>query len=84
MIDDSLMEDGDLISSIIMWKQGDKEFILSFDGSHWWAAIGNKSTSMAIGEAVTHDSRFVEFYAEADNSTEALRELFRQIQKGSR
>lgn len=86
MIDDSLMEDGDLISSIIMFKEGNKEFELSFDGEHWHAAIGNKSPHVCLGENLAYgtDESHVEFYAEADTSSEALRELFRQVQKGSR
>lgn len=86
MIDDELMGDGCLISIILMYKDGNKEFELSFDETHWHAAIGNKSAHVSLGENLAYgtDESHVEFYAKGDTSTEALRELLRQIQKGSR
>lgn len=66
----------DLVASIFAMKEGDQEFILSRDNlGGWFAAIGNKSQSAAIGEQLTYGDDGADFYAEGASAREAFENL---------
>jgi hypothetical protein len=63
----------DLINRIIAAKEGDKEFILSLDPmGRWFAAIGNKSEYVCIGEQLAYGDNGADFYAKGSSAAEAL------------
>lgn len=70
----------DIIEKIIAAKPGNKEFVLGHRGSSdWYAAIGNKSSSMSIGECLSYGEDGVEFFANGQSSDDALCKLLAAI-----
>lgn len=66
----------DLIAFIMGAKFGDKEFILSRDNlGGWFAAIGNKSKSVCIGEAISYTTDDADFYVEGDGAYDTMVKL---------
>ena len=66
----------DQIAAAMEAKSGDKEFILSCDNQGgWFAAIGNKSQYVCIGEAISYTTDDADFYAEGDTAGEAMKNL---------
>lgn len=69
----------ELIDRIFAAKAGDKEFVLSTGWECWFAAIGNKSNCVAIGEAITYGEDQADFYAEGATAKEALEALLNKM-----
>lgn len=70
----------DPIDKIIAAKTGDGEFILSRDNlGGWFAAIGNKSEFICIGEAISYGTDAADFYAEGDTALVALENLLSAV-----
>lgn len=69
-----------LIAAIFTAKTGDSEFILSRDNvGGWFAAIGNKSEHICIGEAISYTTDDADFYAEGETARETLENLLTMI-----
>ena len=72
----------ELLANIFAAKTGDSQFILSRDNlGGWFAAIGNKSQSICIGEAVSYGADEADFYAEGATAEQALENLLRKMEK---
>ncbi len=66
--------DNDFFTSLLALKDGNKEFVLTMDGE-WFAAIGNKSEHVSLGEAITYGDTAAEFSAEGATAHEVLLNL---------
>jgi hypothetical protein len=70
----------ELIDRILAAKSGDKEFILSMDcQGQWFAAIGNKSEHVCIGEQLAYGEDGADFYAEGPSASGALDALLSKM-----
>lgn len=67
--------DNDFFTSLENLKTGDTEFVLSGKGSSWFAAIGNKSEHVSLGEAVTYDDSAADFLVEGASAHDVLLKL---------
>ncbi len=72
MTEPSLFLDETFFKSMIEMKDGNREFVLSGSDESWYAAIGNKSEHVSIGEAITYGDDNVDFVAEGKSALEAL------------
>lgn len=71
-----------IIDQIIASKTGDTDFVLTNLDNEWIAAIGNKSTSVALCEVILYGTNEVEFYAEGATADEALSALLAKVVAG--
>lgn len=63
----------ELLPRILAAKAGDAEFILArCPSGEWFAAIGNQSDHVALGEAITYGEKYADFYAEGGTASDAL------------
>lgn len=67
--------DNDFFTSLENLKTGDFEFILSGQGSSWFAAIGNKSEHVSLGEALMYGDGAADFLVEGASACEVLLKL---------
>lgn len=68
-----------LIRSCISSKSGDKSFALASEGAIWMAAIGSKSTSIGIAEAMMYGETAVDFLAEGETPIAAVLNLLVKV-----
>ncbi len=72
MTESSLFLDETFFKSLIEMKEGNREFVLSGSNESWYAAIGNKSEHVSIGESITYGDDNVDYVAEGKSPLEAL------------
>ena len=66
-------------ASLEALKDGDKQFILSGSGNEWFAAIGNMSAHVSIGEAITYSDDAADFIVTGSSAIEVLLNLRYQV-----
>lgn len=79
MTRETLFLDETFFQSMLELKEGNREFVLSGSGDQWYAAIGNKSEHVSIGEAVTYGDDNVEFLVGGKSPLEVLINLRYQL-----
>lgn len=69
----------EMIADIVAKKTGNKSFLLVYEGGEWTAAIGNRSSHVGIGEAISYGNNYVAYHAEAPIASEAVRLLWEML-----